>query len=291
MRKVRTAGGGSSAFFGAATCRALAAGLMFAAPASAQLDPPAWTRPIAPFRVIDNIWYVGSEGLAAYLIKTPRGAILIDATMAENVPAIEKNIVATGTKLRDVKYLLVSHAHFDHAAGDAAMKARTGATVIAGIRDVAALESGIPPGETSYGVIRFPPVTVGRGVRDGDRVSLGGTTLTAIATPGHTPGCTTWGMRSGKLRVVFPCSLTVAGNKLVGNARYPKIVDDFRKSFARMATVPADVLLPAHPELADVIGRHQRGESYVAPDLLPTMVTKSRAAFEADLAKQQKRVM
>lgn len=262
---------------------------LLAAPASAQLDPPAWTRPIEPFRIFGDIWYVGTEGLAAYLVKTPRGAILIDATMAENVPAIERNIVATGTKLRDVRYLLVSHAHFDHAAGDAAMKAATGSKVVAGARDVAALESGIPPGETSYGVIKFSPVKVDRGVRDGDTVALGGLALTAIATPGHTPGCTTWTMRSDKLRVVFPCSLTVAGNKLVGNRRYPQIVEDFRTSFVRMAAVRADVVLPAHPELADVVGRHRRGESYVAPDLLPALVATSRAAFEKELIAQQKR--
>ena len=263
-----------------------AVSLLFATPASAQLDPPAWTRPTAPFRILGDIWYVGTEGLAAYLIKTPRGAILLDATMAENVPAIEANIVATGTKLRDVKYLLVSHAHFDHAAGDAAMVAATGAKVVAGVGDVAALESGIPPGEVSYGVIKFPPVKVSRGVRDGDTLSLGGTTLTAIATPGHTPGNTSWTMRQGKLTVVFPGSLTVAGNLLVGNKRYPGIVPDFRASFARMAGVKADVVLPAHPELADVIGRSRRGETYVAPGLLPEMVAKARVAFDADLAKQ-----
>ena len=272
--------------------RSLLAAALLATPAAAQLDPPAWTRATAPFRIVGDIWYVGSEGLAAYLIKTPGGAILIDATMAENVPAIERNIVAAGVRLRDVKYLLVSHAHFDHAAGNAAMKSATGAKVVAGLADVAALESGIPPGETNYGVIKFPAVKVARGIRDGETVKLGNTVLTAVATPGHTPGCTTWtttAVEAGrKLRVVFPCSVTVAGNKLIGNQRYPGIVGDFRKSFAKLATVSADVVLPGHPEGADVMQRHAKGgaDAFTAPALLGDIVAKSRDAFEIELAKQ-----
>lgn len=262
------------------------------APAAAQLDPPAWTRPIAPFRIVGGIWYVGSEGLAAYLVKTPRGAILVDATMAENVPAIERNIVAAGVELSSVRYLLVSHGHFDHAAGDAAIRAATGAKVVAGTGDVAALESGIPPGEVNYGVIRFPPVEVARGIRDGESVRLGGVTMTAVATPGHTPGCTTWTtttVETGrKLRVVFPCSVSVAGNKLIDNKRYPTIVADFRRSLAKLNTLGADVVLPAHPEGADVLVRHAKGgpDAFIAPNLLGEIVAKSTVAFEAELAKQ-----
>ena len=126
-------------------------------------------------------------------------------------------------------------------------------------REVSAVESGTPPSVTSYGVIRFPPVHVDRVLHDGDTVRLGGVTMTAILTPGHTPGCTTWTMavvEAGRtLRVVFPCSLTVAGNRLLGNRGYPGIVADFRASFARLATVRADVVLPAHPEMAGVLDR------------------------------------
>ena len=259
-------------------------------PAGAQLDPPAWSHAIPPVPLLGPITYVGTEGLAAYLIRTPAGAIVIDATLAGNVPAIERNIVASGVKLSDVKLLLNSHAHFDHAAGLAKVKADTGARVAAGIGDRAALETGVPPGETNYGVIRFPAVKVDRPVRDGEQLTLGGVTLTAIATPGHTPGNTSWLMRvvrDGKpLDVLFMGSLTVAGNKLVGNARYPGIVADFRRSFARMARVHADVVLPMHPEAADVLGRAKAG-TLVAPTLLPTMVAEAKAAFEFELAKQQ----
>ena len=276
---------------------ALSAAALAVLPAASAVaaDPLEWTRPTAPFHIVGNIWYVGSEGLAAYLIKTPAGAILIDATMAENVPAILRNIRSIGVSPRDVRYLLVSHAHFDHAAGDAAMVKATGAKVVAGVGDVAALQSGRPPGETTYTPVNFAPVKVARGVRDGDAVSLGGVTLRAVATPGHTPGCTTWTMRTrgaGRmLDVVFPCSITVAGNRLVGNRRYPAIVRDFGKSFDRLAKLHADVVLPAHPELAEVLTRRMRGgeRAYIAPGLLQTMVANARIAFADDLAKQQKR--
>lgn len=276
--------------------RPLAAVLLLATPAAAQLDPPAWTRPTAPFHVVGPIWYVGTEGLAAYLIKTRDGAILLDGTLAENVPAIERNIVAVGVPLARVRVLLNSHAHFDHAAGLAKLKADTGARLIAGVGDRAALVTGIPPGELSYGVIRFPAVAVDRAVRDGDRVRLGEVVLTAHATPGHTPGNTSWSMRVRErgrtLNVVFAASLTVAGNRLVGNARYPGIVADFRRSFARVATLPADVVLPAHPEGADVLGRGRRAAAgdaaaFLAPGLLAKIARDAAATFEVELARQQ----
>ena len=258
-------------------------------------DPPAWTRPQAPFPIAGPITYVGSEGIAAYLIKTSAGAILIDGTLAENAGMIERNIAAAGVRARDVKLILVTHAHFDHAAGVAALKRATGARVVAGARDVPALETGTPLGETSYGVIRFPAVHVDRGVRDRDTVTLGNVTLTARATPGHTPGCTTWTMRipakPRALDVVFPCSVSVAGNRLIGNHAYPGMVADYRRSIAMLGTLHADIVLPSHPELADVIARGKRykagdATAFVVPGLLPKIVAKARTAFDADLAKQ-----
>ena len=287
-------GGGSSRF----PVRSLIGALGIAASAPLLLgaaDPPAWTRPQAPFPVAGPITYVGSEGIAAYLIKTPAGAILIDGTLAENAGMIARNIVAAGVRLRDVKLILVTHAHFDHAAGVAALKRATGARVVAGIGDVRALETGIPPGDTNYGVIRFPAVAVDRGVRDRDTVTLGNVTLIARATPGHTPGCTTWTMRIPSrpraLDVVFPCSVSVAGNRLIGNRAYPGIVGDYRRSIAMLGTLHADIVLPSHPELADVIARGKRRKAsdataFVDPALLPAIVAKAKAGFDADLAKQ-----
>ncbi len=268
---------------------AIAAVAALPGPAVAK-DPPAWTRPIAPFRVIGPIDYVGTEGLAAYLIHTSGGAILIDGTMEQNAPAVARNIVAQGVRLRHVKLILVSHAHFDHVAAIAALKRMTGAKLAAGAGDRAALDSGIPPGETSYGVIRFPAVRVDRVVRDGDRVTLGNVTLRAVSTPGHTPGCTSWSMRIVQNRrpvdVLFACSLTVAGNRLVGNRRYPGIVADFQKSFDRLGAMKADVVLPFHPESVDLMGRVARN-TLIDRAVLPKMVGDARAAFATDLAKQR----
>ncbi|THD37221.1 MAG: subclass B3 metallo-beta-lactamase [Sphingomonas sp.] len=251
-------------------------------------DPPAWTKPHAPFRIVGNVYYVGSEGLAAYLITTPKGAILLDGTMEENVLAIEANIRSLGVKLSDVKILLNSHAHFDHAAGLAHLKRDTGATMMAMKGDVWALEHGRHFGDQNYVAPPFAPVKVDRVLTDGATVTLGGVTMTALATPGHTAGCTTWVLpvriKAGLKTVVFPCSMTVAGNKLVGNRQYPGIVADFRRTFARMATLKADIVLPAHPELAQVLTR--KGDEFLQPTLLPNLVADARAAFERQWRKE-----
>lgn len=274
---------------------ALLAALLPATPAAAGLGPPAWTEPTAPFRIAGNIHYVGSKGLAAYLITSPRGHVLLDGTMDENVEGIERNIVALGFRLRDVKLLLNSHAHFDHAAGLARLKRDTGATLVASAADRAALETGTPPSITSYGIVTFPAVKVDRLLRDGRAERVGKIALTPVLTPGHTPGCTTWTMttveRGRSLRVVFPCSLTVAGNRLVGNTGYPGIVADFRRSFPIVAALRADIVLPGHPEGIDLLGRTTRraagdADAFLMPGLLPKLTADARTAFEADLARQ-----
>jgi len=265
------------------------AAIALAAPASATDDPAAWTTPIAPFHIAGNIYYVGTEGLASYLIATPKGLILLDATMEANVPAIERNIRTLGFRLHDVKILLNSHAHFDHAGGLAAMKRDTGAELDAMEGDVWALENGKHFGDQNY-VGTFTPVKVDRHLKDGDIVRLGGVKMTAVLTAGHTRGCTTWTttvrLKGGTKNVVFPCSLSVAGNKLYGNKAYPGIVGDYRASFRRMATIKADIVLPAHPEFADVLGRHASGK-WLAPTLLPKIVAEAQTAFEHELMKQQ----
>ncbi|MDB5680070.1 subclass B3 metallo-beta-lactamase [Sphingomonas bacterium] len=263
----------------------------FPAPPRAALPvppvPAAWTMPHAPFRITGNIYYVGTEGLSAYLIATPKGLILLDATMEANVPGIEANIRSLGFKLSDVKILLNSHAHFDHAGGLAMMKRDTGATLAAMRGDVWALENGRHDSDQNYRAT-FAPVKVDRVLKSGDTVSLGGVTLTAIATPGHTKGCTTWLMTTrtewGMKRVIFPGSLTVAGSKLVGNRQYPGIAADFRRSFDRMAVLKADIVLPAHPELAGVTTR--KGAELLQPGLLAKLVVGARGAFEQQWLKE-----
>ena len=272
--------------------------LLATAPAAVSLDPPAWTRAAAPFHVVGPIWYVGTEGLAAYLVRTPRGAILLDAPMAENAAVVELNIRRLGVPLRSVRWLLNSHAHFDHAGGLAAVKRDSGARLAVMAADVSAIASGRPPSDTSYGLIAFPAVAVDRVLHDGDMVRLGGVTLTATLTPGHTPGCTTWSMpvveRGRRLRVMFPCSTTVAGNALVGNRGYPGIVAAFRTGLARLRAMRADVVLTAHPEVAGVMERHARDaagerDAWVEPALLGRLVEAATQAFDAELTHQQRR--
>jgi glyoxylase-like metal-dependent hydrolase (beta-lactamase superfamily II) len=134
--------------------RLLALAMALAAPAVAQ-DPPAWTRPYTPFAVTDTITYVGTEGIAAWLIRTPAGAVLVDAGMEQSADLVAGNIEQAGVRLRDVKWILLTHAHFDHAGALARLKALTGARVAAGAGDRAALASGLPPGETRYEPVRW----------------------------------------------------------------------------------------------------------------------------------------
>ncbi|CUS43853.1 Metallo-beta-lactamase precursor [hydrothermal vent metagenome] len=258
-------------------------------------DPPEWSAPVKPFRIAGAIYYVGTKGLAAYLIVTTQGAVLLDGTLAGNAALVERNIQSLGVPLRHVSLLISDHAHDDHVGALAQIKRDTGARFLASARDRWALEHGTPRGDTNYGVRRFPPVKVDGIVRDGQTIRLGGTMLTAHLTPGHTPGCTSWSMtiRDGgrPRRVLFLCSITVAGNSLVGNRAYPGIVRDFRATFAKLAAMRADILLTSHPEMADVLDREARREAgkadaFIDPAALPALVAESRAAFEASLAGQ-----
>src|SRR6266481_7609505 len=201
--------------------------LSFGAMAQAQL-PANWTAPFAPFQVIDNIYYVGSAGLSAWLIKTPKGLILLDAGLPQNAQMVEKNIETLGFKLGGIKILLNSHAHFDHAGGLARVKADTGAMLMASKGDRYALEIGVYPGSESNHVFDFPPVKIDRLLNDGDTVELGGVTLTARITPGHSAGCTSYFLTVTDLgerhTAFFFCSATVAANRLAPDPQYPGIV-------------------------------------------------------------------
>jgi metallo-beta-lactamase class B len=270
--------------------------MVIAAPVLAA-DPPDWSAPVKPFRIAGNVYYVGTKGLAAYLIVSEQGAILLDGTLAGNAALVEHNIESVGVPLRRIRLLLSDHAHYDHVGALAQIKRDTGARFLASAGDRRALEHGIPIGDTDYGVRRFPPVRVDGIVEEGQQVRLGEIALTAHLTPGHTPGCTSWSVTirdgSARRRVLFLCSTTVAGNILVGNRAYPGIVEDYRATFAKLAAMRADILLTCHPEMADVLGREARREAgqtdaFVDPTALPSLVAASRAAFEDALADARK---
>lgn len=220
-----------------------------------------WNTPTEPFKVIDNIYYVGTNGLASYLITSPQGHILIDTAMPEGGPLIEANIQKLGYKLGDIKFLINTHAHMDHTGGLAQIKNDSGAQLISGEKDKPLLEGGYYPGQNDE-FLKFPPVKVDRVVHEGDTVTLGNITLTAHETPGHTPGCTSWttNAREGDATrsVIFFCSATVALNKLVTNPTYPGIIDDYKKTFAWSKTVHPDVLLAPHPEMYDMPGKRAK---------------------------------
>ena len=181
--------------------------LTFAPAALAQAtapEHPEWTTPIAPFRIADNLYYVGSRDLASYLVVTPLGDILINSNLTSSPPLIRASIEQLGFHIQDVKILLISHAHFDHAAGSAEIVRLTAAKYMVMDGDVPVVESG-GRDDFAYPDDRYMPVRVDRVLRDGDEVHLGGTVLVAHKTPGHTRGCTTWTMRTmsgGKLRDV-----------------------------------------------------------------------------------------
>src|SRR5678815_4814197 len=165
-----------------------------------------WTEPFPPFRIAGNLYYVGSRGLANYLIATPQGHILINSDLEANVPLIRASIEQLGFKFSDVKILLISHAHWDHDAGSAKVKELTGATYMVMDADVAVVESG---GRTDFhygndaGAL-YPPLHVDRVLHDGDQVKLGDAVLVAHLTPGHTKGCTTWTMKVSCLLYTSP---------------------------------------------------------------------------------------
>jgi metallo-beta-lactamase class B len=255
-----------------------------------------WTTPFEPFQLIGNIYYIGTDGIAAYIIKTSQGLILVDTALPQSTGMIKDNIVKLGFRLADIRYILNSHAHFDHTGGFAEIKKDTGAQLVAGERDKTLLEGGYYPGDEKDTDLAFPPVKVDRAVKEGDKVRLGDTTLTAHSMPGHTPGCTSWEMtvKDGDQDrdVLFFCSGTVALNKLVGQPTYPGIVEDYRSTFAKANAMRPDVLLGPHPEVYGMQAKRAQMKEgapnpFVKPGELETYVQGLKQYFDKQLAKQQ----
>jgi metallo-beta-lactamase class B len=250
--------------------------LLLGAPAAAQApvsppdDSPYRTRPSEPFHIVGNIYSVGETlHLVNYLITTPEGHILMDAAYEESVPRIRANIEKLGFRLSDIKFLVGTHAHSDHVAGFARMQELTGATVVAGRRDVDVIETGGVTDFRANGERQWRPVRVGRVVNDGDTLRLGGTALTAHATPGHTKGCMTWTMTTQEgarpYRVIFFCGTNIAeaALPLIGNPKYPEMAQDFAATFAKLKTLDADVYLGGHGYwfyVEEKLAKRARGE-------------------------------
>ena len=262
----------------------------------AQFHGP-YSQPEEAFRLVGNIYYVGAKNIASYLITTPQGHILVDTGTTEMTPVITANVEKLGFKMRDIKIMLSSHAHFDHIGGHAAMKKLTGARVMAIKQDADALEAGkdlSPLGDEGW-----TPVKVDRVLKDGDTVALGGTTLRAVWAPGHTPGCTVWtttvpdGGRSYSV-AIFGCGAPNGGVKLVGNSKFPTLVDDAMGTFRKLKTLRPDIYVSGHPQMlfAGKIERMKAGER-PHPLLDPgsqawtKMLDETQAAFEKRVAAER----
>ncbi len=217
---------------------------------------PGWNQPFKPFHIIGNIYYVGTSQLACFIIKTKSGLILLDTALQESAPIIRGNIEALGFNLKDVKIMLASHAHFDHVAGHADMKAATGAKVYAMKGDVEILESG---GKKGFHPISpfYKPVKVDKILKDRETVKLGGVAMTAHMVPGHTEGNTAWTMtveeNGKKYNVVFTGSMSInPGVRMVKNPTWAGVGDAYAKSFATLKTLPCDVFLGPHAPFFDM---------------------------------------
>ena len=260
---------------------------------------PAWTAPAAPVRIADNVYYVGTVELASYLVTTPQGHILIDTGWEPNAAVVAGNIATLGFTLPDVRIILTTQAHFDHVGAHAKLKAESGARVLVSAADAPVVEGG-GKGDYHFGpAYRFPPVKVDGIVGDGEKVTLGGVTLTAHLTPGHTKGDTTWTMNAkgddGKvLHVVFAGSTSVnPGVTLVANAAYPTIAEDYQHSFAVLKALPCDVFLAAHASQFNGAGKMAGARAGVKPNPFidpagyKAYIANREAAFRKNLATQQ----
>jgi metallo-beta-lactamase class B len=250
--------------------------------------PDDMTTPFPPHKVIGNIYYVGTKSLGVFLIVTPAGNILINSTFERNVPLIQKSIEQLGFKFADTKILLGSHAHGDHQEGDALVKQLTGAQVMAMAEDVSALEAMKPGGKAH---------PIDRVLHDRDTVTLGGTTLTAYLTPGHTRGCTTWtltaqeGGRSYEVAIIGSFG-TNPGFKLVNNPEIPNQAAEYEQTFKVARSLKVDVPLGSHPSMYNLDQKYARigkgPNPFIDPAGYTQEVALAEAMFRAVLAEQKK---
>ena len=283
--------------------RALALALLVATATPDAQSDPSWRQPFDAVRIVGNVYYVGTRGLSSFLIVTPGGGIIIDSGEAESVPVIRASVEKLGFRLSDVKILLTGHAHFDHVGGHADLKRLTGAQVMVMDADRQALESGVD--RSALGGPGWKPVAVDRVLKDGDTVTLGGVTLTAHLTPGHTQGCTTWTLEAAqdgkKYQVAFTGSVTINdGVHLVGNTRVPAIADQYAQAFRVLHALKADVFVAQHGSVFGLDDKARRAAStgsgqaggvnpFVDPAGYQRFVEGSEQTYLKQLAADQKR--
>lgn len=278
--------------------RALLFALLCASVCTAQ-NSADWTEPFPAHTVIGNVHYVGSRGLASYLITTEEGHILVNSSLESSVPLIQRSVEQLGFRFTDIKILLISHAHWDHCAGSAEVKKLTGARYMVMEGDAAEVEAG-GRGNFHYANVPatfYPPTKVDRVLKHGDEVKLGGAVLVARHTPGHTRGTTTWTMQVAgdgrRLDVVIVGSPNVnAGYRLVNNPRYAGIAGDYEQCFRVLKALPCDVFLGAHGSYygmeRKLAGRKAGAPNpFIDPAGYRSYVSNREEAFRAELKKQR----
>jgi metallo-beta-lactamase class B len=279
---------------------ALGAAKLCISPSALAFDIPSeWTTPLAPFRIADSLYYVGSRDLAAFLIPTPAGHILINSNLATSPPQIRASIEKLGYHYKDVKILLISHAHYDHCAGSAQILRETGAQYMVMDADVPDVESG---GRNNFHYANdksmwFPPAKVSHTLHDGEQVKLGSTTLTAHKTAGHTKGCTTWTLQvtdQGKtLNTVIVGSPNVLSSyNLINDPKYPQMATDFTRQFQTLRSLPCDIFLGAHGGYFDLLEKSAKLKSaannpFIDPKGYQDYIAERQQAFETELASQK----
>jgi metallo-beta-lactamase class B len=276
--------------------------LLLTAPLLHAQTNPDWTTPIAPFHIAGNLYYVGGKDLASYLIVTPEGDVLINSNFRGSTAMIRASVEQLGFKFKDIKILLISHAHSDHDSGSAEVIRQTGAKYMVMDGDVPVVESG-GAADFAYAKDTYAPAKVDRILHDGDAVKLGGTALIAHKTAGHTRGCTTWTMQvtdAGRpLDVVIVGSWYVnPGWRLVDRpgrpASYPGIAADYRRMFATLKALPCDIFLGAHgvyfgmQAKLDRLKSGARDNAWIDPEGYQAAVAEREQAFETELKRQEK---
>lgn len=279
----------------------VAALLLMLVPTAPAQSIESWrdmNRPVEPFRIMGNLYYVGANSVTSFLITTPDGHILIDSGFQETVPMIRESVAKLGFEFDDIRILLNSHAHIDHAGGLAEIKRLTGAKMIASAADAPLLERG-GRGDPIIGDIgHYPPVQVDRRVNDGEIVELGGAKLTARVTPGHTPGCTSWAMEveedGESYLAVSICSLSILdGMQFLEEPTYPGIADDFARSIEILEGLPCEVFLASHAgffkmkEKRPLLGDEERSNPFIDPVGYRRYVDRAEEKLRQALARER----
>jgi metallo-beta-lactamase class B len=268
-------------------------------------DCPRWNAPREPFRIFGNSYFVGVADLSSVLIVSDNGMILVDGGLPQSAPLIDANIRKLGFKTENVRLIVNSHAHFDHAGGIAALQRASGGTVAMSAAGARALEQGLPtPDDPQYGLgpefMSFPPVKNVKIVADGEVIKVGDLAITAHLTPGHTPGGTTWSWRSCEgqrcVNVVYADSLTPVSApdfRYTGSAN-PGLVDTFRRTIAKVAALPCDIVVSAHPGFMNMDGKLKARatkpakDPFVDPDGCRTYAAEATKRLDARVAEEKK---